>query len=156
VPMVYCRQCQKKVDDCEHFVHPIEAKRVSVFDARVETIAYSRERRILEIAFKSGQVWQLFGVPPDIHDVLQESTISSFLNFIAHRYKSAPVKTGMNAVPVPESEKCRCGVPMRQKHRTGSDFEKFVRVLWSCPSCNASEWRKYGAGIERERRTRWH
>ena len=155
--MVYCRQCQKKVDDCEHFVPPIEAKRVSVFDARVETIAYSRERRILEIAFKSGQVWQLFDVPPDIHDVLQDSTISSFLNFIAHRYKSAPVKTGMNAVPVPESEKCnKCGVPMRQKHRTGSDFEKFVRVLWSCPSCNASEWRKYGAGIERERRTRWH
>jgi hypothetical protein len=61
--MVYCRPCQKKVDDCEHFVHPIEAKRVSVFDARVETIAYSRERRILEIAFKSGQVWQLFDVP---------------------------------------------------------------------------------------------
>jgi hypothetical protein len=53
--------------------------------------------------------------------------------------------------------KCgKCGGPMRQKHRTGSDFEKFVRVLWSCPSCNASEWRKYGGGIERERRARWH
>ncbi|HTH19065.1 MAG TPA: KTSC domain-containing protein [Candidatus Udaeobacter sp.] len=62
-------------DTLTHFVHPIEAKRVSVFDARVETIAYSRERRILEIAFKSGQVWQLFNVPPDIHDVLQDSTI---------------------------------------------------------------------------------
>jgi hypothetical protein len=58
--MVYCRQCQKKVNDCEHFVFPIEAKHVSVFDARVETIAYAVEKRVLEIAFKSGQVWQLF------------------------------------------------------------------------------------------------
>ena len=61
--MVYCRQCQKKVIDCEHFVFPIEAKRVSVFDARVETMAYAAEKRILEIALKSGQVWQLFDVP---------------------------------------------------------------------------------------------
>jgi hypothetical protein len=38
--------------------------RVSVFDARVETIAYAAESRGLEIAFKSGQVWQLFDVPP--------------------------------------------------------------------------------------------
>ena len=155
--MVYCRQCRNKVKDCEHFVLPIAAARISVFDARVETIAYEAEKRTLEIAFKTGQVWQLFDVPPDIFNALRDSTISSFLRFIAHRYTSAPVKTGMNAVPVPESEKCiKCGVPMTQKHRTGSDFEKFVRVLWSCPSCGASEWRKYGAGIERERRTRWH
>ena len=60
--MVYCRQCQKKVNDCEHFVFPIEAKRVSVFDVRVETIAYAAEKRVLEIAFKTGQVWQLY--PP--------------------------------------------------------------------------------------------
>ena len=155
--MVYCKQCQKKVADCEHFVFPIEAKRVSVFDARVETIAYATQQRILEIAFKNGQVWQLFDIPSDIYNALHNSTISSFLNFIAHRYKSAPVKTGMSAVRVPESEKCaKCGVSMRQKHRAGSDFEKFVRVLWSCPSCNGSEWRKYGAGIERERRVRRH
>jgi hypothetical protein len=155
--MVYCRQCQKKVNDCEHFVPPIEAKRVPVFDARVDTIGYAAEKRVLEIAFKSGQVWQLFDVPPDIYSALQDSTISSFLKFIAHRYKSAPVRTGMNAIIVPPSEKCvKCGVSMTQKHRVGSDFEKFVRVLWACPSCNASEWRKYGAGIERERRTRWH
>ena len=62
--MVYCRQCQKKVNDCEHFVLPIEGKRVSVFDARVDTIGYAAEKRVLEIAFKSGQVWQLFDVPP--------------------------------------------------------------------------------------------
>jgi hypothetical protein len=48
----YCRQCQKKVNDCEHFVFPIEAKRVSVFDARVETIAYAAQNRVLEIAFQ--------------------------------------------------------------------------------------------------------
>jgi hypothetical protein len=138
-------------------VFPIEAKRVSVFDARVETIAYATEKRVLEIAFKSGQIWQLFDVPQDIYHALQDSTISSFLKFIAHRYKSAPVKTGMKAVQVPESEKCgKCGTAMQPRHRTGSDYEKFVRVLWSCPSCNASEWRKYGAGLDRERRARWH
>jgi hypothetical protein len=37
---------------------------------------------------------------PDIYNALQDSTISSFLNFIAHSYKSAAVKTGMNAVTV--------------------------------------------------------
>jgi hypothetical protein len=83
--MVYCRECRKKVNDCEHFVFPIEAKGVSVFDARVETIAYAAESRVLEIAFRSGQVWQLFDVLPDIYNALQDSTISSFLKFIALR-----------------------------------------------------------------------
>src|SRR5262245_38616061 len=104
--MVYCRECRKKVSDCEHCVFPIEARRVPVFDPKVESLAYSTEKRILEIAFKSGQVWQLFEVQPDIYAALRDSTISSFLKFIAHRYRSAPVKTGMSSVMVPESEKC--------------------------------------------------
>jgi hypothetical protein len=55
-----------------------------VFDAHVETIVYAAESRVLEIAFKSGPVWQLFDVLPD-NNALQDSTISSFLKFIALR-----------------------------------------------------------------------
>src|SRR5215510_1746688 len=94
---------------------------------------------------------------PDVYSALQNSTISSFLKFMAQRYKSAPVKTGKNAVRVPQSEKCtKCGKAMSQRHKVGSDFEKYVRVLWDCADCDVKEWRKYGGGIERERRSRWH
>src|SRR5215831_20419956 len=92
---VYCRQCQQKVADCEHFVYPIQAPRVHVFDPKVETLGYEEKERILEVTFKSGQVWQLFGVPPAIYGELRDTSISSFLKFIAQRYKSAPVKTGI-------------------------------------------------------------
>jgi hypothetical protein len=155
--MVYCRQCRKKVQDCEHFVYPIQAPRRLVWDEKVESLAYSDQKRILEIAFKNGQCWQLFDVKPGLYAELQASTISSFLKSIAHRYRAAPVKTGMSAILIPESEKCsKCGSSMREKHRAGSNFEQFLRVLWSCPSCSASAWKKYGSGIERERRGRWY
>lgn len=153
--MVFCRSCQKKVADCEHHVYPLETTRISVFDAKVETLAYDEPKRTLEIAFKNGQTRQLFDLPPDVFNALQDSTISSFLKFIAHRYKSAPVKTGQAAVRVPESEACpKCKRPMTVRHRTGSDFEKYVRVLWEC-GCGASEWKQYGLGLMRERRGRW-
>jgi hypothetical protein len=42
--MVYCRQC-RKVEDCEHFVYPIQAPRRQVFDEKVETLAYSEKKR---------------------------------------------------------------------------------------------------------------
>ena len=32
----------------------------------MKTLAYKEDGRILEIRFKNGQVWQLFGVPPDV------------------------------------------------------------------------------------------
>src|SRR5216117_2164122 len=64
-PMVFCKQCQRKVEDCAHFVLPLpgQARRVRVFDEKVESLAYLEEKRILEIAFKTGQVWQLWEVP---------------------------------------------------------------------------------------------
>src|SRR5437879_3557075 len=91
--MVFCKECQQKVEDCPHFVYPIKAPRVSVFDPKIETLGYDEQQRILEIVFKSGQVWQLFGVPPNIYAELRDTSISSFLKFIAQRHKSAPVKT---------------------------------------------------------------
>lgn len=52
--VVFCRECKKKVEDCEHFVYPIKGKRVPVFDPKIECLAYGHEQRILEIAFKGG------------------------------------------------------------------------------------------------------
>jgi len=145
-PLVFCRQCQRKVEDCEHFVPPIEGPRVPVFDEKVSTLAYASQERTLEIALKSGQVWQLFAVPPGIYEELRSSTVSSFLKFIAHRYKTAPVKHGFNAGVVPESVPCvNCNAAaMTVKHQTQGTFDGSVRVLWKCPKCGRSEWRQYG------------
>jgi hypothetical protein len=155
--MVFCKACKKRVEECVHFVYPIEAPRVSVFDPKIETLAYSREQKILEITFKTGQVWQLFDVPPTIYDELRDTTISSFLKFIAHKYKSAPVKTGLNAIRVPETQKCvTCNANMTIRHRINSRFDENIRVLWECKQCNETSWKDYGSGLMREKKGRWH
>jgi uncharacterized protein with PIN domain len=154
--MVFCRQCQSKVEDCEHFVLPIPGKRVKVFDEKVETLVYASDSRILEIAFRSGQVWQLADVPDGIYKELQNSTISSFLKFIAQRYKASPVKQGIRAIVVPETQPCPvCKAPMKASSRTENQMEKFVRVFWHCPNCKKSEWQTYGEVRARERRSQW-
>ena len=45
-----------------------------MFDAKIEALAYSEQNRILEIVYKNGQVWQLFGVPPSIYEELRDTT----------------------------------------------------------------------------------
>lgn len=155
--MVFCRQCQRKVEDCEHFVFPIQAKRIRVFDEKVTTLAYDSNKRLLEIAFKSGQVWQLAEVPDGVFKELQNSTISSFLKFMAQRYKASPVKQGIQAIAVPPFESCPiCNTPMKSSNRTESVMDHFVRVFWQCPNCKKSKWETYGSGPERERRAKWH
>jgi hypothetical protein len=155
---VYCRECRQKVADCPHFVFPIQAPRLPVFDPKIETLAYDEKQRILEITFKTGQVWQLFDVPANIFAEIRDTSISSFLKFIAQRYKSAPVKTGLNAVRVPESEPCQtCKKPMALKHRINNEFDVNVRVLWKCAECDDHLWMQYGFGFRRrERKGRWH
>jgi hypothetical protein len=148
--LVYCRQCKKKVEDCAHFVPPLGVKSVDVFDPKVRSLAYSPERRILEIAFKSGQVWQLFGITPDIYKELLNATLSSFLKFLAHRYDAAPVR--QRTLSIPKDEPCpQCRALMTQEHNTGG--LEFARVRWACAQCKTSYWRTYG---ERERKKRWH
>jgi hypothetical protein len=155
--MVFCKECRKKVEDCPHFVYPIEARRVTVFDPKIETLAYDQHSHILEITFKSGQVWQLFGVPPEIHSELRDTSISSFLMLIAHKYKSSPVKIGINAIRVPDAENCiKCGRAMKLAHRINSPFDVNVRVLWECLGCGRHDWKQYGTGLARERKGRWH
>jgi uncharacterized protein with PIN domain len=155
--MVFCRQCQRKVEDCEHFVLPIPGKRVRVFDEKVETLAYAAESRILEISFRSGQVWQLAEVPDGIYKELQNSTISSFLKFIAQRYKASPVKQGLRAIAVPDAQPCPvCKSTMKPANRTENAANGFVRVFWHCANCKKSEWQTYGNVPARDRRSRWH
>ena len=91
--MAFCKECWKRVDDCPHFVNPlINTQHIPVTDPKVHSLAYKADDRILEIKLKSGQVWQVFNVPEGIFKELCDSTISSFLNFIARRYKAAPVR----------------------------------------------------------------
>ena len=61
--MVFCRECKKKVEDCQHHVPPLDVPAIPVFDPKIKTLAYKPDARILEIAFKNGQVWQPAGVP---------------------------------------------------------------------------------------------
>ena len=155
--MVFCKECQRKVEDCPHFVPSISARRNPVFDAKIETLAYDDTRRILEIAFKSGQVWQLFDVPADVYRELCDSTISSFLKFIAPRFKSAPVRMGLNTIHVPDSETCfHCKRPMAESHRSGGTFSRLIRVFWTCAGCGRWEWRRYGERSERDLIRRRH
>lgn len=87
----------------------------------------------LEIAFKSGQVWQLADVPSGIYAELRNFTISSFLKFIASRYRASPVKTGVYAIDVPKNALCPiCQTAMTEQNRTAGALNKFIRVLWLC------------------------
>jgi hypothetical protein len=155
--MVFCRQCKRKVEDCPHCVFPIQGPRVRVYDEKVETLVYVYETRTLQIHFRSGQSWQLFDVPDGIYKELRESTISSFLKFIAQRYRAAPVKQGIHAIAIPPSELCaQCTSPMTQSHKVAAAVSDYVRVEWTCPACNKSEWKMYGSEPERTRKERWH
>jgi hypothetical protein len=157
--MVFCKECGQKVEDCPHFVYPLEAPRVSVFDPKIETLAYDQAQRILEIRFKSGQVWQLVGIPANIYSELRDTSISSFLKFIARRYRVVPVKTGLYAIRLPESEPCKlCQKPMSLDRRINNEYDASVRVLWKCEPCDRHEWRQYGQSLQRRERrgVRWH
>jgi hypothetical protein len=148
--MVFCRECKQQVEDCVHFVAPLNVTPIPVFDPKVRTLAYQKDAQILEITFKNGQVWQLFGVKPEIYDELLHATLSSFLNFLAHRYKAAPVRRVQTNAELPRSEPCpACKQPMTEQHQTSGGTR---RILWHCARCNQSLWRTYSSESVRERR----
>ena len=148
--MVFCRECRQKVEDCVHFVAPLGIPSVQVFDPKVKALAYQKTSHILEITFKNGQVWQLFGVKPDIYDELLHATLSSFLNFLAHRYKAAPVRKATANDRILANEPCpACKRPMTEQHRTSGGI---LRILWKCAPCNQSLWRTYAGESVREKR----
>jgi hypothetical protein len=72
------------------------------------------------------------------------------LNFLAHRYKAAPVRTNPAVKETPKSEPCpACKRPMTEQHKTSGGT---LRILWKCVPCNQSLWRTYGSESVRERR----
>ena len=150
--MVFCRECKQQVEDCAHFVAPLNVPAVQVYDPKVQTLAHQAKDQILEITFKHGQVWQLFGVKPDIYDELLHATLSSFLNFLAHRYKAAPVRRTPVASPSTPAQQCpACKRPMSEQHRTTGET---LRILWNCAPCHQSFWKTYGSESVRENRRR--
>ena len=62
--MVFCRDCRQQVEDCAHFGSATKHRTGRGLDPKVKTLAYKEETLTLEIAYKNGQVWQLFGVKP--------------------------------------------------------------------------------------------
>ena len=146
--MVFCPECNRKVEDCQHFVQPLNSPPVEVFDPKIKTLAYQTDTQTLEIRFKNGQAWQLFQVPPAVYEELTRQTLSSFLKFIAHRYKPRPVRQP------PDVEQCpACHREMTERHRTSG---KPMRILWHCSRCNQSLWRSYANESVRERKSRFH
>jgi len=147
--MVFCRECKQQVEDCPHFVPPLDVPSVEVFDPKVKALAYEKQRHVLEIKFKNGQVWQLFGVKPEIYDELLHATMSSFLNFLAHRYKAAPVRKASPRDFVKPETCPACKRPMTEQHRTTGGS---LRILWTCAPCHQSFWKTYSQESTREPR----
>ena|SRR5262252_4389703 len=148
--MVFCKECKQKVEECPHFVDPIRAPKLAVHDEKIEFLAYCEEQRVLEITYKTGQVWQLFSVPASIYSEIRDTSLWSFVKFIAQRYRSAPVKTGLKAIKVPDSEKClECRADMKVRHRIDNQFDVKVRIFWECPGCARTIWKEYGNVVVR-------
>ena len=72
---VFGKQCNQKVEMCPHFVDSIAAPKLKVVDEKIDWLAYREEDRILEIAYKNGQVWQLSPVPPAIYGEIKDTTL---------------------------------------------------------------------------------
>ena len=158
--MVFCRDCKAKVEDCEHFVSALDTAAVEVFDPKIEALAYKKDAGILEVRFKNGQAWQLFGISQDLYAELLQQTLSSLLKFIANRHNPRPVRSKPQrhgtdgAELVPKEEPCpACHRAMAVHHQTSGQP---VRVLWHCERCNQSLWRTYANESVRERRVRYH
>jgi hypothetical protein len=56
--------CHRFVLDCGHLVEPLgDAPRVNLGNWLIETVAYDRQRLILELEMNKGDRYQHFGVP---------------------------------------------------------------------------------------------
>lgn len=86
-------------------------------------------------------IWQLSSTE------LRDTTLTSFVKFIAQRYKAAPLKTGLKAIKVPDFEKCsKCDANMKVRHRVDNQFDIRIRILWECVGCDHTEWKRYEDG----------
>lgn len=68
-------------------------QRTPVSSSNIAEIGYDESRRVLEVLFKSGNVYQYFDVPPQEHQALmQASSYGQYLNAnIKGRFRYARV-----------------------------------------------------------------
>jgi hypothetical protein len=131
-------------------VEPIQSPRTPVFDEKIASLAYSEHDRILEIAYRNGQVWQLSPVPPALAQEIKDTTLWNFIKFIAQRYKAAPVRTKKRTVMVPSTQECwKCKGTMTISHRVDDHYDGKARILWQCKTCTHHEWKQYEASTKR-------
>jgi len=141
--MVFCKECKQKVEECPHFVDPIRVPRIKVLDEKIETLAYSEPERILEITYRNGQVWQLFPVP-SMYGEIRDTTLWSFIRFMAQRYKAAPVRIGLRAIVLPSSIECpKCKEGMTVRSRMNDAERIVIQLQWECKACGETMRRNY-------------
>jgi hypothetical protein len=96
------------------------------------------------------QVIDPSGLPSTIYGELRNTSLTASVKFIAQRYKAAPVKTGLKAIRVPDSENCpKCDANMKVRYRIENMFDIKIRILWECAACDRCEWRQYENGKQR-------
>jgi hypothetical protein len=57
--MVFCRECKKKVEDCQHFVAPLDVLAIPVFDPKIKTLLRGDLKRLCCIK-SSLMSWKVF------------------------------------------------------------------------------------------------
>jgi hypothetical protein len=62
----WCPDCWAFTLDCPHLVRPLDAPELPISDWQINSVAYDRARRILELEMNTGERFQHFGVPRDI------------------------------------------------------------------------------------------
>jgi uncharacterized protein with PIN domain len=63
---------------------------------------------------------------------------------MAQRYHAAPVKTGLQAIRIPDTERCKdCGAPMTSVQQVPNAKDVRVKVQWNCSGCHRLIWKEY-------------
>ena len=62
----WCPACWAFTLDCSHLVDPLDAPELPVKHWQINSVAYDRARRILELEMNTGERFQNFGVARDI------------------------------------------------------------------------------------------
>ena len=59
----WCPDCWAFTLDCSHLVEPLDAPELPISDWQINSVAYDRARRILELEMNTGERFQNCGVP---------------------------------------------------------------------------------------------
>ena len=59
----WCPECHRFILDCSHLVEPLNAPSVILSNWLIQSVAYNRERMVLELEMNTGERFQHVGVP---------------------------------------------------------------------------------------------